>query len=92
MSMSRINGRTIVLLILAVVLYVSAFFTGPEPMDYEAVLPFSTSIFFDALFGATTLSYILSMVFLIFIEIKKIAGILSIIVRVCLIFVFFKNK
>ena len=32
------------------------------------------------------------LVFLIFIEIKKIAGILSIIVRVCLIFVFFKNK
>jgi len=65
--MSRINGRTIVLLILAVVLYVSAFFTAPEPMDYEAVLPFSTSIFFDALFGATTLSYILSVVFLILI-------------------------
>ena len=64
-STSRINGRTIALLIITVVLYVSAFFTAPEPMDCEAVLPFGTPKFLDALFGATTLSYILSIVFLI---------------------------
>ena len=63
--MSKINGRTIALLILALVLYVSAFFTASEPMDFEAVLPFGSPKFLNALFGATTLSYILSVVFLI---------------------------
>ena len=63
--MSKINGRTIALLILALVLYVSAFFTSSEPMYFEAVLPFGSPKFLNALFGATTLSYILSVVFLI---------------------------
>lgn len=65
MSTSKINGRTIVLLILAVLLYVSAFFVDTGPMDYDAVLPFGSPRFLDTVFGATTLSYILSVVFLI---------------------------
>jgi hypothetical protein len=64
-STSKINGRTIALLILTVVLYVSAFFIAPGPMDYDAVLPFGSPRFLDTVFGATTLSYILSVVFLI---------------------------
>lgn len=70
MSTSKINGRTIALLILAVVLYVSAFFTAPEPMDYDAVLPFGTPECLAALFGATSLSYILSVVFLVLIAVS----------------------
>ncbi len=65
MSTSKINGRTIALLVLAVVLYVSAFFIAPEPMDYDTVLPFGSPRFLDTIFGATTLSYILSIVFMI---------------------------
>ncbi|NLX40847.1 MAG: hypothetical protein GXY75_02980 [Bacteroidales bacterium] len=65
MSTSKINGRTIVLLILAVLLYVSAFFVDTGLMDYDAVLPFGSQGFLDTVFGATTLSYILSVVFLI---------------------------
>ena len=45
--MSRINGRTIVLLILAVVLYVSAFFTGPNRWIMRRCCPL-VLLFFDA--------------------------------------------
>ncbi|NMB37887.1 MAG: hypothetical protein GX993_07620 [Bacteroidales bacterium] len=70
MSTSKINGRVIVLLLLAAALYVSAFFTAPKPMNYDAVLPFGNLEFLDALFGATTLSYILSISFLIIIAVS----------------------
>ncbi len=69
-STSKINGRVILLLLLAVSLYVSAFFIAPRPMHYDAVLPFANSQFLDTIFGATTLSYILSISFLIIIAVS----------------------